>query len=110
MEKKNETKGYKTVVNVPQVQNPAEAVRLYYTATELSTANIQTIFGCSRSLAQKLKKRGREEMSLAGTPGFNSRMVNTKCAYRSWGVDVPQLDRGLTRGIPGLRMTGKEGE
>ena len=104
----NENRAYKTVVNVPQIADPEEAVRLYYTTMELSTQNIQAIFGCSRSLAQKLKKRGREEMSLSGTPGFNSRMVNTKCAYKSWGVDVPQLDRGLNRGIPGLRMTGKE--
>lgn len=108
MEKTN--RAYSTVVNVPQIADPREAVRLYYTTMELSTQNIQAIFGCSRSLAQKLKKRGREEMHISGTQGFNSRMVNTKCAYRSWGVDVPQLDRGLNRGIPGLRMTEKAEE
>ena len=94
---------YPTVVNVPRVADPALAVRLWYEQTEIGTNEICGIFGCSKGTALKLKHRAREQMQLDGSMSFNSRAVNTVCAYRSWGIDVKRLEAGLNR--PKLRMT-----
>lgn len=94
---------YNTVVNVPRLADPALAVRLWYEQAEISTKEICEIFGCSNGTAVKLKKRAREQMGLDDTPSFNSRAVNTVCAYKSWGLDVKRIEAGLNR--PKLRMT-----
>ena len=98
---------YTTVVNVPLVSDPALAVRLWYEQTEIGTNEIREIFGCSAGTAMKLKRRARERMEMDGVPSFNSRAVNTVCAYASWGLDVKRLEAGLNR--PRLRMTGAGG-
>lgn len=93
---------YKTIVNVPKVADPSLAVRLWYEQTEIGTNDVCDIFGCSKSTAIKLKARAREEMEESKTPSFNSTLVNTECAYRSWGIDVKRLEKGLNR--PKLRL------
>lgn len=93
---------YQTKVNVPSVKSPQSAVKFWYEQTEIGSQEIQEIFDCSRTTVTQLKNRAREEMRLTGTPSFNSTKVNTECAFRSWGLDVKRLERGLNR--PVLRL------
>lgn len=88
---------YQTRVRVPQVRDLAAAIRTYYAQTELSVSDIMAIFGCAQPTARKLRQRGREEMASAGVPSWNERNVNTECAFRSWGLDISQMERSLQR-------------
>ena len=96
---------YSTIVNIPQVRDADAAIRLYYEQKELSLDDICRIFACCRSTAARLKRRGVEEMALSDTPAWNTRLVNTKCAFRSWGVNIEDLERGK-RQLAKLRLNG----
>ena len=84
---------YRTPVNVPQIKDHALLVRLWHEQVEISVSDIMAIFGVSASTAYKLKCRAREEMILKGVPSWNPHMVNTVCAYRSWGIDPAAVER-----------------
>jgi hypothetical protein len=96
---------YKTVVNVPKLANPSLAVKLWYEQVEIGSGDIREIFGCCPTTARKLKLRAREQMEMDECMSFNSKNVNVICAYKSWGIDVKRLERGLDR--PKLRLTEK---
>ena len=86
---------YQTRVNVPQVADLETAVRLYYSKNELAPADIRAIFGCSTSTARLLRIRGREQMQIDGVPTWNPSYVNTVSAFKSWGLDIEKIERGL---------------
>ena len=88
---------YVSQVNVPQVQNLAAAVALYYEKNELGTDDVMRIFGCSRSTAGKLKNRAREQMRLDAVPSWNQMMVNTEAGYKSWGLDIDKMKQSLAQ-------------
>lgn len=98
---------YQTVINIPQVRDIETAVRLYYEQKEIGIRDICLIFGCGKSTANKLKKRGVEEMQKSGEPAWNTHFVNTRCAYRSWGLDIAELERGM-RTMRKLRLNETE--
>lgn len=98
---------YKTIINVPQTRDLETALTLFYSRTELSTADILEIFGCSVSTAGKLKRRAKEEMELTETQAWNPHFVNTRCAFRSWGLDVPEME-GKLKKIQKLRLNEQE--
>lgn len=88
--------------NVPTNVNIDEAVTLYYARTEIETKDIQTIFGCSASKANHLKKMAREAQDADNIPYYNARAVNVESAYRTWGLDVKRMERAQRH--PKLRM------
>ena len=96
---------YQTRCNVPQVRDLAKAVEIYYTKHEMATADIRALFGCSASTAQKLRRRGKEQMAMDGVPAWNDQYVNTACAYRSWGIEVRELENRLGA-LRRLRLNG----
>jgi hypothetical protein len=98
---------YTTRCNVPQVRDLAKAVEMYYTRHELAPADIRTLFGCSASTAQKLRRRGKEQMAMDGVPAWNDQYVNTACAFRSWGLEIEKLEQGL-RALRRLKLIGEE--
>lgn len=97
--------GYTTAVNVPQIKDHALLVRLWHEQTEISASDIMAIFGVSASTAYKLKCRAREEMTLRNVPSWNPHMVNTVCAYKSWGIDPERIERAVRKRL----MFGAEG-
>ena len=100
---------YQTQVNVPQVQDLAAAVELFYKKNELGTEDVMRIFGCSRSTAGRLKNRAREQMRMDEVPSWNQQMVNTEAGFRSWGLDIGKMEKSLARlKRLGLAMTGGE--
>ena len=86
---------YKTGVNVPAPVSLENALRIYYEKRELRIGDIMELFGCSKSRACALRKRALEEQAETGEPLWDTRAVNTKCAFRSWGIEVRDLEDSL---------------
>ena len=96
---------YTTAVNVPSPVSLESALRLYYEKRELRISDIVSLFGCSKTRATELRKRALEEQADADEPLWDTRAVNTKCAYRAWGIDVRELEDALGR-LRRLRLNG----
>ena len=88
---------YATICNVPQVRSIEQAVKLYYEKKELTIQDIMALFGVSRTKAGFLKKRGLEEQISKNVPLWNARAVDTACAYRSWGLDIDEMENALRK-------------
>lgn len=92
-------------ISVPPISDLATALRLYYERTELTFGNIMDLFACSRSTATRLRKFALEQQAADGVPLWNARGVNTKCAYKAWGIDIRELEDNLGR-LRRLRLNG----
>lgn len=80
-------------VRIPQVQDIENAVRIYYERIELSSADIESIFGkLAHSTVAKLKTVARAVSTEKGTPIWNARNVNTEDAFKAWGLDITDLE------------------
>ena len=84
-------------VRVPQIQDIETAIRLYYERIELSNSDIAALFGCSRATAIKLKRLGKEQMDADEIPNWNALHVNTRSAFKAWGMDIADLEQRLKR-------------
>lgn len=84
-------------ISVPPVANLETALRLYYERIELTFHDIMELFQCSRTTATRLRKLALAEQAEAGIALWNARGVNTKCAYKAWGIDVRVLEDNLGR-------------
>ena len=73
------------------------AVQIYYTFPELGTDEVIRLFGCSKATATRLKKRARDRQIREGIITFSDANVNTKTAYKEWGLDISELERRLVR-------------
>lgn len=84
----------KNNVRVPQITSPQIAIKLYYSYSELSNANIRELFGqLSPATIVKLKEKARQVMIELGKPIYNANYVNTECAFKAWGIDIDNLER-----------------
>ena len=77
-------------IHTPEV---ATAVRIYHTYPEIGTKEIEELFGGSCNTIAKLKKRAREEMQKNGIITCHYHNVNTKAAYRAWGLNIHDLEK-----------------
>ncbi len=81
-------------VRIPQPVSIITALKLYYEHTELSNDNIKELFGnLSGATISKLKKKVYIRMAEENTPIWNAMYVNTEVAYKTWGIDVTDLER-----------------
>lgn len=103
----NSNGSYKTGVNVPVPVSLENALRIYYEKRELRSSDIMELFNCSRTKACALRKRALEEQANAGEPLWDNRAVNTKCAYKSWGIDIREIEDSLGR-LRRLRLCDKQ--
>lgn len=82
-------------VNLPD--NISGAVETYYSKIELSTKDIENMFACSRSTAQKLKDMARKLMREEERMPFNKANVLTDVAFRAWSIDIDDLEKRLKK-------------
>lgn len=75
-----------------QSPNIALAIEMYYNKLEIGTADICTLFSCSRSIGLKFKNTARAEMAKQGKRPFIAHHVSTKIAYQQWGLDIADLE------------------
>lgn len=84
---------YEKNVRIPQLVSIETALRLYYEHTELSNDNIKELFGnLSSATISKLKKKVYIRMAEENTPIWNAKYVNTAVAYKTWGIDIDNLE------------------
>lgn len=88
-----------TKVRIPQIVNLQTAIRLYYERIELSSKDIKNLFGntVSSSTITRLKSLARETMIEDNTPVWNATNVNTRVAYKSWGIDINDLEERFNK-------------
>lgn len=80
-------------VRVPQIVSLETAIRLYYEKIELTNKDILTLFGdMSSATVSRLKAKAREQMAADGVPSWSGFGVNTQSAYRSWGIDIDNIE------------------
>lgn len=85
-------------VRVPQLRSVEGAIRLYYEKSELTNADIKELFDVhSSATIAKLKNLVRERMAAENVPVWNSQNVNTAAAYKSWGLDISDLEQRLKK-------------
>lgn len=83
-----------TRVRVPQITDLRTAIELYLKRSELSTQDIEALFGnISKGSMVKLKQLAREKIAEKGIRVWNPRHVNTEAAYEAWGLDIEDLKR-----------------
>lgn len=80
-----------------QIADMATAVELYYKSPELGNNEIMELFNCKRSAALRQKRKVQAEQDKQGKKTFSKSTVNTRLAYRVWGIDIKDLDQRLSR-------------
>lgn len=77
---------------MPRVRcsNIKTALLIYYSYSEIGNAQIKELFGerISPSTIVRLKELAREQMRIDDKPAFYPTCVNTKSAYKAWGIDI----------------------
>ena len=73
------------------------ALRLYYSCSELGTAEIKELFGVGTTAATKYKRQIKEEMAKKGQRSFYPGAVNTETAFEVWGINVDLLEKKLKK-------------
>ncbi len=88
----------KRLVSVPTL-NLKNAIRLYYNNIELSNKDIKEMFAETLGTyrIQALKRVAREKSIENSTLIWDARKVNTKDAFKAWGLDIEDLERRLTK-------------
>ena len=85
-------------VRIPPITNLETAIRVFYEKHEIGTKEIIELFGnIASSTACKLKDIARELQCEENVKTWQSHSVNTKCAYRAWGLDIEDMDYRLKK-------------
>lgn len=97
-----------SAVRIPQLQDIAYAVELYYSRLDLSNDDIKQLFGemGSAKMAQ-LKRIADDKRREMGVAVWSASRVPTVCAYAAWGLDIAKLEKRL-RALEKIR--GKRNE
>lgn len=84
------------------------AIKIYYQYPEIGNKEISKLFGVVSGQALcRIKKEVREEMIKENIPYWNGHAVNTRTAYRVWGIDIDELERNYTK-LKKLGLLSKE--
>ena len=81
-------------MNIPQITNIDTALKIYYLYPEIGSTEIAKLFSKnSKSTICRLKKIAQGVMTEEKVFAHGLYKVNTECAYKSWGIDVKDLER-----------------
>ena len=80
-----------------QMPDIKKALELYYTKTEISSADIRALFDCCPSTATRLKKEVKEAMAKKEIRTWLPGNIDIKTAYEVWHIDVEGLEKRLAK-------------
>lgn len=81
-------------VRIPQITDLGTAIEIYYSRSELSNKDIERLFGhLSTATISRLKGKARQKMIEDNVPCWNASLVNTKVAYKTWGLAIEDLEQ-----------------
>lgn len=83
-----------TRVNIPPIANLQTAIKLYHRPQDfLFNKDIISLFpGIGTARIQQLKRLARAITTERNGIQLNSRSVNTKDAFKAWGLDIDDLE------------------
>lgn len=85
-------------VRVPQLRSIESAVRIFYEKSELTNNDIKQLFDVhSSATITKLKNLARKRMAEENITVWDARNVNTATAYKSWGLQIDDLEQRLRK-------------
>ena len=86
------------MVNIPPIASIENALRIYYSHSELGNNEIKSLFGkTSSNTIARLKRYARDEMMKRNIPSFGINNVNTAVAFDVWGIDVEDLEKRMQK-------------
>ena len=86
------------VVNIPPITSIENALRLYYSHSELGNKEIAALFGrLSSATVSRLKKAVKDEMYKRDVLSYGANKINTAVAFSIWGLDVSDLERRMKK-------------
>lgn len=92
-----------------RLANPdlATVIEIYYSCTEIGNSEIKRLWGgkISRPSIVKLKNLAREQMREDNKPALRPNYVNTKSAYKAWGIDITEVEEGYKK-LQKLKLVG----
>ena len=77
--------------------NIETAVRLYYEKPEITNADIKELFGTGETQTIKIKRAVKEEMAKQGVKSWLPHSINTRIAYKAWGIDIDDYEKRLKK-------------
>ena len=81
-------------MNTPQITSIDNALRVYYTHSEIGNKEITALFGrLSSATVARLKRSVKGEMSKKDICSHGLHKVNTSVAYAVWGINIADLER-----------------
>ena len=81
-------------MNIPQITDIDTAIRIYYRYPEIGTKEMIKLFNKnSKSTINRLKKLAKKRMIEENIYTYGMYKVNTECAYKSWGIDIQDLEK-----------------
>ena len=81
-------------MNIPEISSIDNALRIYYSHSELGNKEITSLFGrLSSATTTKLKKLVKDEMIKRDVLSYGMYKINTGIAFDVWGIDVADLEK-----------------
>ena len=85
-------------MNIPPITSIENALRLYYSHSELGNKEIVQLFGkISTATIARLKKLVKDEMAKRDMLSYGIYKVNTVVAFIVWGLDVVDLEKRMKK-------------
>ena len=85
-------------MNIPPITSIEDALRVYYSNSELGNKEITTLFGKrSSATVSRLKRLAKDAMTARSILSYRANTVNTPVAYEVWGIDVKDLERRMKK-------------
>jgi len=83
-----------TIMNIPQITSIDNALKIYYSHSELGNKEITSLFGrLSSATTAKLKKLVKDEMNIRDILSYGLNKINTTVAFDVWGIDINDLEK-----------------
>jgi hypothetical protein len=87
-----------TKLNIPPVTSIDNALKIYYTHSEIGNQQINELFGKrSSATVSRLKRAVKNEMAKRDVISYGMNKVNTPIAYEVWGIDVADLEKRMKK-------------
>ncbi len=80
-------------MNIPQISDIDTALRIFYQYPEIGTREMLLLFTQrSKSTINRLKRLAQKQMLDDKVHTHGMYKVNTKSAYKAWGIDIEDLE------------------
>jgi hypothetical protein len=85
-------------MNIPPITSIENALKVYYSHSEIGNKEIIALFGRrSSATISRLKRIVKCEMTAKGVLSYGASKVNTAIAYKVWGIEVTDLEKRMKK-------------